>query len=178
MGCVCLIASYARFGGSTSREELFDVDDVGFQTEVIERSRTTPVVVDLWAAWCGPCRQLSPLLERAVAARGGAVVLAKVDVDANPAIAQAFRVQGIPAVFGIRDGKVVSRFVGVQPVAEIERFLDALAPSEAERAFARAQTLTGAERETELRRVLALEPEHQAAAVALASLLVEAAPST
>jgi putative thioredoxin len=155
---------------------VIDVDDAGFQAEVLDRSHTTPVVVDLWAAWCGPCRQLSPMLEQAVGERAGAVILAKVDVDTNPGIAQAFRVQGIPAVFGIRDGKVVSRFVGVQPQAEIERFLDALVPSEADQAVKRAARLEGAEREAALRRALEIEPQHRAAAIALASELVESDP--
>jgi putative thioredoxin len=155
---------------------VLDVTDASFQTEVVDRSHTTPVVVDLWAAWCGPCRQLGPMLERAVTARDGEVVLAKVDVDANPRIAQTFRAQSIPAVFGLRDGQVVAQFVGVRPEAEIERFLDDLAPSPADRAVARARVLEGAEREAELRAALELEPGHREAAVGLAELLVEADP--
>ena len=84
-----------------------DVTDATFQTAVIERSMTVPVVVDLWAEWCGPCKQLGPIIEKVIAATDGQVELAKVDVDANPNIAQAFRVQSIPAVFAIRDGRPV-----------------------------------------------------------------------
>jgi putative thioredoxin len=155
---------------------VFDATDASFQTEVIDRSHTTPVVVDLWAEWCGPCKQLGPMLERAVAARGGDVVLAKVDTDANPGVSQAFRVQSIPAVFGIRDGQVVAQFVGVRPEAEIARFLDDLAPSEADRAVQRARVLSGDEREAELRHALELEPTHREAAIGLAEGLVDRDP--
>lgn len=156
---------------------VFDVTDAQFQTAVIDRSHTTPVVVDLWAEWCGPCKQLGPMLERAVTARGGDVVLAKVDTEANPEVARAFQVQSIPAVFGLRDGKVVAQFVGVRPEAEIQRFLDDLAPSEADRAVQRARVLDGDERETALRHALELEPTHREAAIGLAELLVERDPS-
>jgi putative thioredoxin len=81
-----------------------DVTEATFDAEVIERSREVPVIVDFWAAWCGPCRQLTPILEQAVERRDGAVVLAKVDIDANPTLAQAYRVMSIPLVKGFRDG--------------------------------------------------------------------------
>src|SRR5271157_841854 len=100
-----------------------DVTDDTFQTQVIERSATVPVVVDLWAPWCGPCRTLGPILERVVDATGGAVVLAKVNVDENPAIAGSFRVQSIPAVFAIREGKVVDQFIGALPEDAVEAFV-------------------------------------------------------
>src|SRR5437588_7635287 len=97
-----------------------DVSERDFQTAVIDRSHAVPVVVDFWAEWCGPCRQLGPVLERAVAARGGKIELAKVDTDANQNLARGFRIQGIPAVKAFRDGKVVGEFVGNQPPAAVE----------------------------------------------------------
>jgi putative thioredoxin len=157
---------------------VFDATDADFQTAVIDRSHQVPVVVDLWADWCGPCKVLGPVLEAAVQARGGDVVLAKVDTEANPGVAQAFRVQSIPAVFGIRDGQVVAQFVGAQPQAQVERFLDDLAPSEADRAVQRARVLTGEARETELRRALELEPGHREAAIGLAETIVDRDPAT
>jgi len=141
-----------------------DVTEATFETAVIERSRTVPVVVDFWAEWCGPCRMLSPVIERAVSARAGKVELAKVDTDANPRLAAAYRIQGIPAVKAFKDGAVVSEFVGAQPPAAVDRFLDALLPSEAD-------ALIAAGEEDGLRRALELEPGRADAAVALAQIL-------
>src|SRR5438270_417987 len=109
-----------------------DVTDSTFQSAVIERSHTLPVVVDFWAEWCGPCRQLGPVIERAVAQRAGKLELAKLDVDSNQIVARTYRVQSIPAVKAFRDGKVVAEFIGAQPPMAVERFLDALLPSEAD----------------------------------------------
>lgn len=156
---------------------VFDATDATFEADVIERSRTTPVVVDLWAEWCGPCKTLGPILERLVTARGGDVVLAKVDTDANPSVSQAFRVQSIPAVFGLRDGQVVAQFVGVRPEAEIEAFLDDLAPTDADKAVIRARALDGDAREAELRAALALDPGHREAAIGLGEVLAETDPA-
>jgi putative thioredoxin len=143
-----------------------DVSEREFQSAVIDRSRTVPVVVDFWAEWCGPCRQLGPILERAVAARDGKLELAKVDVDASPQLAQAFRIQGIPAVKAFRDGEMVAEFVGAQPPAEVDRFLDGLLPSEADR-------LVELGDEASLRRALEFERGRADAAVPLARLLHE-----
>jgi putative thioredoxin len=160
----------------SSSPHVIEVDEASFQTEVVERSRDVPVVVDLWAAWCGPCRTLGPMIEAAVDSRGGEVVLAKVDVDANPRIAQSLRVQGIPQLYAFKDGQPVSQFTGVIPQPQLEAFLDALIPTEADRAVARAAALPREDAEVELQRALELTPDHRGAAVALAELLVEDDP--
>ncbi len=109
-----------------------DVTDATFETAVLNRSQEVPVVVDLWAPWCGPCKTLGPMLERAVAATDGAVEIAKVNVDDNPQIAASFNVQSIPAVFAISQAKVVDSFIGAVPEAEINAFVQRLAPPASE----------------------------------------------
>jgi putative thioredoxin len=141
-----------------------DVTESTFQTAVIDRSRTVPVVVDFWAEWCGPCRQLGPAIERAVEARAGKIELAKVDVDSNQMLARTYRIQSIPAVKAFKDGKVASEFVGALPPAQIERFLDSLVPSETD-------ALVAAGDEQSLRRAVELEPSRADAAVPLARML-------
>ncbi len=145
-----------------------DVTDQSFQADVLERSATVPVVVDLWAPWCGPCTTLGPMLEKAVAGTGGAVDLAKVNVDENPRIAEAFQVQSIPAVFAIRDGQVVDQFIGALPEAQVTAFVQRLAPVPSE-----ADNLVAAGDEASLRQALELEPDHQGATEALARLLID-----
>ena len=146
-----------------------DVTDATFPTEVVERSKQVPVVVDLWAEWCGPCRTLGPILEKVIDETGGKVVLAKVDVDSNPQVSNAFQVQGIPAVYALKDGKVVHGFVGVQPEAQVREFVQELLPTEEEDATA---ALLAAGDEPSLRQVLAGDPGHEEAVLALAALLV------
>ena len=143
---------------------VYDVTEADFEQRVIERSREIPVVVDFWAEWCGPCRALTPALEKAANEREGKVELAKLDTDANPNLAQTFGIQGIPAVKAFKDGVVVDEFVGAQPPVGVERFMDGLVPSQAE-------TLAAAGDEESLRRALELEPGRADAAVPLARLL-------
>lgn len=146
-----------------------DVTDATFPTEVVERSKQVPVVVDLWADWCGPCKQLGPILEKVIDETDGKVVLVKVDVDANPQVAGAFQVQGIPAVYAMRDGKVVDHFVGAQAEATVRAFVSGLLPSEEEDTVG---NLLAEGDEASLRAALELEPGHEGAVVGLADLLV------
>jgi putative thioredoxin len=144
---------------------IFDATDSTFRQAVLERSAEVPVVADFWAYWCGPCHQLTPVLEQAASAREGRVDLAKVDVDSNPILAQTYRIQGIPAVKAFRDGKVASQFTGTAPPAQVEAFFDALVPSEADE-------LAAADDETSLRRALELDARQVGAAATLARLLL------
>lgn len=143
-----------------------DVTEATFQVDVIERSREIPVVVDFWAAWCAPCRQLAPIIEGIAERRAGEVVLAKVDIDANPGLAQQFEIQSIPAVKGFRDGAVVAEFVGNQPAPSIESFFNTLIPSAVER-------LVAAGDEDSLREAVFRDAGHTPARVALGRLLLE-----
>jgi len=146
-----------------------DVTDATFAAEILERSKQVPVVVDLWAPWCGPCKTLGPIIERVIDEADGQVVLAKVNVDDNPQIAGAFQVQSIPAVYALRDGKVVDGFIGAYPENEIREFVAALLPSEQENEVA---ALLAAGDEASLRRALELEPTNEQVTVALAELCV------
>lgn len=147
-----------------------DVTDETFQADVVEQSSRTPVVVDLWAPWCGPCRTIGPILEKVVDATSGHVVLAKVNVDENPQISAAFQVQSIPAVYAMRDGQIVDGFLGAVPERDVERFVEALLPTEAQTTLA---SLLAAGDEASLRKAIELDPGNEDAIVALSSLLVE-----
>lgn len=146
-----------------------DVTDATFEAEVLERSKSGPVVVDLWAPWCGPCRTLGPILEKVIDATDGKVVLAKVNTDENPAVAQAFQVQSIPAVYALRDGQVVDGFVGAYPEHAVQEFVDRLQPSEGEQQIA---ALLAEGNEGAYRAVLELEHGNEDAICGLAELLV------
>jgi len=147
---------------------MVDVTDANFEAEVLERSRELPVVVDLWAPWCGPCKTLGPILEGAIEATGGRVLLAKVNVDENPEIARAFQVQSIPAVFALRDAKVVDAFVGAQGETAVAAFIAKLVPEVSE-----ADLLLEAGDLPALEKAHALEPERADIAYALARALLE-----
>lgn len=146
-----------------------DVTDATFQTEVIDRSQEVAVVVDLWAPWCGPCKTLGPIIEKVIDETGGKVVLAKVNVDENPGISQAFKAQSIPAVYALRDGEVVDGFVGAYPEHAVKEFVDALLPSEEQVAV---KELIEAGDEESLRTALSMEPANEDAIVALAEVLI------
>ncbi len=143
-----------------------EVTDDTFERDVLDRSTQVPVVVDLWAEWCGPCRTLTPMLEKVIAATDGRVELAKINVDENPEAGATFRVQSIPAVFAIKDRQIVDHFVGALPESAVQEFVDRLAPSPSE-----ADTLVAGGDEASLRKALELDPDHPEAIVALAELL-------
>jgi putative thioredoxin len=148
---------------------IFDVTEADFEQRVLERSRQVPVVVDFWAEWCGPCRQLTPALEKAAAAREGRVDLAKLDTDANQQISSAFQIRSIPAVKAFRDGRIASEFTGAIPPAQVEAWFDQLVPSEAELA---ADAAAESGDEQALRDAVAANPSHAGAATRLARLLI------
>lgn len=144
-----------------------DVTDATFETAVLSRSDEVTVVVDLWAPWCGPCRTLGPIIEKVIDDHDG-VELVKVNIDDNPGVANAFRVQSIPAVFAVKDKQVVDGFIGALPEAQVRAWVDGLAPPPSQ-----ADELVAAGDEASLRAALDLDPGHPAAVVALAELLVD-----
>jgi putative thioredoxin len=159
---------------------VIDVTDETFEQVVVEGSKQAPVVVDLWAAWCGPCRTLGPMLEQAADRRAGAFTLAKIDVDAQGvgnALLQAVRSQSIPTVVAFRDGQPVSMFVGAIPEQEIDRFLDSILPTEADAAAKEAAEELAAgdvgEAEQGFREALEKEPDNRDAALGLARILIQ-----
>jgi putative thioredoxin len=121
-----------------------DVSTKTFEKEVLDASKTVPVVVDFWAPWCGPCRSLTPIIEKVVGEFKGRVKLVKVNSDDNPELSQAFRVQSIPNVIAFKDGRAVSQFVGAQPESQVRTFIEKLLPSQMEEALKNAESLLAA----------------------------------
>lgn len=146
-----------------------DVTDQTFQSEVVEKSRTIPVIVDFWAPWCGPCQQYTPILERTVAATNGQVILAKVNIDENPQLAQAFQVQSIPTIAVLKNGQLLGTIVGAQPEHEVQRVVQAILPNPTEQ---RVTELMAVGTEEALRDAVALMPGNEDAVCALAEHLV------
>ena len=121
-----------------------DVSTKTFEKEVLDASKTVPVIVDFWAPWCGPCRSLTPIIEKVVGEFKGRVKLVKVNSDDNPELSQAFRVQSIPNVIAFKDGRAVSQFVGAQPESQVRTFVEKLLPSQMEEALKNAEALLAA----------------------------------
>ena len=156
------------FNGRILQVVIIDVTDETLEAEVLNRSMTTPVVVDLWAPWCGPCKTLGPMIESAVTATAGQVVLAKINVDENPATSQAFKVQSIPAVFAISGGKIVDQFVGALPEEKIIEFVNGLLAHAEPSAV---DLLREQGDEVSLRQALEIEPDNSEVIIDLAELL-------
>src|SRR5438105_2821933 len=154
---------------ATQDEQVIEATDANFGTAVLEESQRRPVIVDFWAAWCQPCRMIGPVLERLAEEYRGQFLLAKLDVDSNPQVATAFRVQGIPAVMAFRDGRLVNEFVGAIPEQAIRQFIQTVLPSEADAAAAQAEESERSGRTDEADRLFAraleLDPHHRLAAL-------------
>ena len=155
---------------ATLKPIMADVTDATFQTAVVERSKQVPVVVDLWAEWCGPCKQLGPILEKVIAETNGAVELAKIDVDANPAVGQAFKVQSIPAVYAMVDGQIVDSFMGAQGEPQVREFVEKLVPVQE---LSEIDQLIAAGDEASLVAAVNLERDNAEAICALAEIFIQ-----
>jgi putative thioredoxin len=161
---------------SENKAHVFAATEADFEQSVVQRSHEVPVVVDFWAPWCGPCRQLGPVLEKLIEKRAGEVLLAKVDIDEEQGLAARFRIDSIPTVIGFRNGQPVLDFMGLLPEAQLTEFLDRLSPTDAERKAQKAETLAKTnpqEAEKLYRQALQANPHEEAAVVGLARLLVE-----
>ncbi len=149
---------------------ILDVTDATFEADVLQRSMTTPVVVDLWAPWCGPCKTLGPILEKVVTETAGKVALAKINVDENPQASQAFRVQSIPAVYALDKGQVVANFMGAQPEAQVREFVAGLLGAASGEEVAELLAIGD---EESLRKALELDPGNRSATLMLAQMLLQ-----
>ena len=161
---------------SSTSKFVVDLTQDQFESEVVERSRAAPVLVDFWAPWCGPCRSLSPVLEKLADEYAGAFLLAKINTDESPDLARAFQIRSIPQVILFQEGKAVDQFAGAIPEAEIRQFLKPYCPTEVDKLFADAQGKleSGQKQEARnlLQQVVDREPQHWAARLALAKLLI------
>lgn len=162
----------------TDSPHILDVTAATFQKEVVERSRKTPVLIDFWATWCGPCKTLGPLLERLAKEANGSWVLAKVDTDREPELAQAFQIQSIPSVMAVKDGRIVDGFTGALPERDLRRFLEVLVGDKQMDPLAIAKEMEEAGELEQalalLREILTEMPEHEEARVLLGSMLCNA----
>lgn len=162
---------------SSTSKFVVDLEQDQFESEVVEKSRTTPVLVDFWAPWCGPCHSLSPVLEKLAVEYAGAFLLAKINTDESPDLALAFQIRSIPQVVLFLEGKAVDQFAGAIPEAEIRRFLKPYCPTEVDKLFSQARVALEAGRKEAakglLEQVIDREPQHSPARLALARLLIE-----
>jgi putative thioredoxin len=158
-------------------DHVVDVTDADFERVVVDGSKERPVVLDLWASWCGPCKTLGPILEKVAQERNGAFLLARLDVDANPMVSGVLGVQSIPTVVAFRDGEPVNGFVGAYPEDEVNRFIDTILPTEAElvaeEAIAEEESGDLAGAEQRYREALDADPDNREAAVGLGRILAE-----
>ncbi|MCI0642318.1 MAG: thioredoxin [Gemmataceae bacterium] len=154
---------------------VFSVEENDFESKVIQKSHQAAVVVDFWAPWCGPCRSLAPILERLVAERGGDVLLAKVNIDEAQELAMQYRVESIPMVMAFRNGRPVFEFIGLLPETEIKKFLDQVAPTQADRKAQKAAALEKSDpiqAEKLYRQALQEDANHETATLGLARVLL------
>lgn len=157
-------------------ENIIEVTESSFEFDVLQQSADVPVVVDFWAPWCGPCRMLTPILEKLAGDPAHIFILAKINVDENPNISMRYQVQGIPAVKAFRDGQVVAEFTGAQPEPKVRQFIQKIAPSETDKQISEANSLLATrhwpESETAFREILSTHPFHPVASLNLAQALL------